>query len=132
MLDETGGEEFAPLGAHILLVEDNPMNQMVIGELLDFFGCSFDLAENGNEAVEKVKAAEYRLVLMDCQLPLCSGYDACKMIRQLPEKSEVVVLALTANAMPEDQKRCIDSGMNGVITKPVRAADLYVTLAQYL
>ena len=106
---------------HILLAEDNPVNQKLAGALLTKLGCTFVLASNGLEAVQAVTKGHYDLVLMDCMMPELDGYEATRRIRQrelewgLPR---LPILALTANATSEDVAKCQASGMDDFLSKP--------------
>lgn len=115
-------------GIHILVVEDNLLNQRVVGTTLQRNGFTYDVAENGKVAVEKFKTGEFSLVIMDIQMPVMDGYEATEKIRafeqQTPGKKKTNIIALTANATKEDQTKCIDVGMDGYMTKPFRFKEL--------
>ncbi len=104
---------------HVLVVEDNPVNQKVATTLLDKLGYRWALAENGEQAVEMVKKYHYDLVLMDCQMPVMDGYQATREIRKIPGREHLPVIAMTASVLPEERGRCWESGMNDFIPKPV-------------
>lgn len=111
-------------GKRILVVEDNALNQEIIATILEEMGIRVDLAEDGTEAVEKMKDQDnngYDLVLMDIQMPLMDGYEATRQIRSLPDEkaSSIPIIAMTANAFSADQEQAISSGMNGYLTKPI-------------
>jgi PAS domain S-box-containing protein len=109
----------------ILLVEDNVVNQKVATKILDRAGYHVDLAENGQEALEKAVAVPYDLVLMDCQMPLMDGYQSTIKIRQLNSaNAEIPIIAMTAHAMVGDRDKCLAAGMNDYIAKPVDPAQL--------
>ncbi|MGR3179443.1 MAG: response regulator [Candidatus Anammoxibacter sp.] len=119
--------------ARILLVEDNVVNQEVVIENLQQFGCSVELAKNGCEAVQMFKKNEYDLVFMDCQMPVMDGLEATKLIREY-EKSKnchTKIIAMTANAMRGDREHCLDAGMDDYLTKPVRQKALLDILVKY-
>ncbi|MFT5521508.1 MAG: PAS domain S-box-containing protein [Enterobacterales bacterium] len=121
--------------ATILLVEDIKVNQIVAGKFLDKLGVNFDIANNGNEAIEAYAAGNYDLVFMDCHMPIKDGYDATRVIRSLEadqDKPETPIIALTANASSEDFQLCLRSGMNGMVTKPFRLNDLSMALNKWL
>ncbi|WP_245651122.1 response regulator [Paramagnetospirillum marisnigri] len=119
-------------GAHLLLVEDNAVNQELALEILQDAGLRVDVAANGAEAVEKVAANAYDGVLMDCQMPVMDGFEATRRIRQNPRFADLAILAMTANAMAGDKEKCIESGMNDHIAKPIDVAQLFLTLARWI
>ena len=117
----------------ILLAEDNPVNQKVAIAMLRKLGHRVEAVANGEEAVAALQARSFDLVLMDCQMPLMDGYEATRAIRRLPEpRSAIPVVALTANAMAGEQRRCLEAGMNDYVTKPVVAAALAAALDRWL
>jgi PAS domain S-box-containing protein len=118
--------------AHILLVEDNAINQEVALELLRGVGLQADLAVNGEKAVKMASETAYDLILMDIQMPIMDGLTATRLIRQSPTGRRVPILAMTANAFGEDRQRCLDAGMNDHVAKPVNPGSLYATLIKWL
>jgi len=118
-------------GAHWLLVEDNLLNQELALELLQNAGIKVDVANNGAEALEKVQIAEYDGVLMDCQMPVMDGFESTRLIRKIPKLSKLPILAMTANAMAGDKEKCLESGMNDHIAKPIDVAHMFLTMAQW-
>lgn len=111
-------------GMHLLVAEDNELNREVIGELLSMYQITCDYAEDGDICVEQFKAAEcgrYDAILMDMQMPNMNGVEAARRIRDLPYvyAKEVMIIAMTANALNEDVQKCLDAGMNIHLTKPI-------------
>jgi len=124
-------------GKYILLVEDNELNSEIAVEILNEYGFLVDTAENGAEAVEKVKNSKpgnYDLVLMDVQMPVMNGYEATKQIRALdnPELAGITILAMTANAFDEDKKKALECGMDGFLSKPIVIEELISILQKNL
>lgn len=121
-----------------LIVEDNEINQLVIKEQLKEIGITADLAENGEEAVEKVKGAlkgksPYTIILMDCHMPVMDGLEATKLIRSMGDKArDIPIIALTANALTGDKEKCLKSGMDDFISKPVGVSRLKESLYRHL
>ena len=116
-------------------MEDNELNSEIAVEILKEYGFLVDTAENGAEAVEKVKNSapgDYDLVLMDVQMPVMNGYEATKQIRALdePALAKITILAMTANAFEEDARKCLDAGMNVHLAKPLCMEELVATLAR--
>ena len=124
-------------GRCILLVEDNELNSEIAVELLNEYGFLVDTAENGAEAVEKVKNSKpgnYDLVLMDVQMPIMNGYEATRQIRALddPALAGITILAMTANAFDEDRKEALECGMDGFLSKPIDIEELISILHAHL
>ncbi len=116
----------------ILLAEDNPVNQEVAVALIGSAGLTVDVAADGQQAIDMVRAGDYALVLMDVQMPVMDGLDATRAIRQLPQGAELPILAMTANAFDEERQRCLDAGMDDHVAKPVVAEQLFATLHDWL
>ena len=121
-------------GKSILLVEDNELNSEIAVEILNAYGFQVDTAENGAEAVDKVKNSTPGLVLMDVQMPVMNGYEATKLIRALdePALAGITILAMTANAFDEDRMRARECGMDGFLSKPIVIEELIGTLRNNL
>ena len=119
-------------GGHVLLVEDNEINQQVARELLEGYGLQVSLADNGQKAVDAVEQFHYDLVFMDIQMPEMDGYQATRVIRRLPGKSDLPIVAMTAHAMTGDRERCLQVGMNDHIAKPLDPKELNHKLEMWL
>jgi two-component system, sensor histidine kinase and response regulator len=119
-------------GSRILLVEDNIINREVALELLSSTQLAVDTAENGREAVNKVRDISYDLVLMDVQMPEMDGLEATRLIRAMPTKAGLPILAMTANIFAEDLQACKTAGMNDFISKPVNPENLFTTIIKWL
>ncbi|MBD8754481.1 ATP-binding protein [Pseudomonas coleopterorum] len=118
-------------GHRVLLVEDNPVNQTVIEAMLRSLGYDVDVVSDGAEAVSQVRERLYSAVLMDCRLPVLDGYGASRQIRQIPGRTELPIIALTANALLGDRDTCLDAGMNDYLAKPFKRADLQQVLLRW-
>lgn len=116
-------------GLHILLAEDNKVNQAVATRMLDVLGIQTTVVENGEEAVDQVKNRTFDVVLMDLQMPQMDGLNATRHIRALQNIQQPKIIALTANAMLEDRDRCTKAGMNDFLSKPIRLNDLRTAIA---
>ena len=124
-------------GTRILLTEDNDLNAEIATELLQEEGCTVDRAKDGVECVDMLEIAAngtYQLILMDVQMPVMNGYDATKKIRRMddPQKANIPIVAMTANAFSEDKQVALDAGMNDHIAKPINMSVLVPTLRKYL
>jgi signal transduction histidine kinase/DNA-binding response OmpR family regulator len=119
-------------GAHILLVEDNEINQQVASEILEQAGFFVDIANHGQEALDLLENQPYDCVLMDVQMPVMDGFTATRHIREQEKFSELPVLAMTANATVEDRERSLEAGMNEHIAKPINPAKLFEALLQWI
>ena len=124
-------------GTRILLTEDNDLNAEIATELLQEEGCTVDRAKDGVECVDMLEKAvngTYQLILMDVQMPVMNGYDATKKIRRMddPQKANIPIVAMTANAFSEDKQVALDAGMNDHIAKPINMSVLVPTLRKYL
>ena len=117
-------------GSKILLAEDNKTNQELVVGLLEKYGITVDIAQNGVEAVEKMKDGSYDLILMDLQMPVMDGYEASHIIKKI--NGDIPIIALTANAMNIDAKKTKEVGMNVHLTKPIEVEKFYKVLLQYI
>ncbi|MBA5708315.1 response regulator [Pseudomonas fulva] len=118
--------------ARILLVEDNPVNQLVAKGMLAKLGCQVELATQGVEALARLEEQAFDLVLMDCNMPVMDGYEATRRIRQRGRWPGLPVVALTANAMPEERERCRAAGMDDYLAKPFRREDLLAVVDRWV
>ena len=117
----------------VLLVDDNRVNQQLAGAMLERFNLAFDTAENGAEALERIAAHTYALVLMDMEMPVMDGVTATRRLRELESQSgsgHLTVIAMTANALAEDRQRCLDAGMDGYVAKPISRKTLQQELVR--
>ncbi len=120
---------------HVLLVEDYEPNVVVAGYFLEDFGCTFDVAQNGMDALEKAHKTRYNAILMDVQMPVMDGYTATAHIRKFEQENNlprVAIIGMTANALVGDREKCIESGMDDYISKPFSPDDLKNKLYTYL
>ena len=122
---DEAGESPQPAGRRVLLVEDNPVNQLVAVAMLKKLGCTADIAADGIEALEMTQRSVYDVVFMDMQMPRLDGLEATRRIRAREEgRSRMYIVAMTANAMEGDREICLAAGMDGYITKPISLAVL--------
>ncbi len=119
-------------GAHVLLVEDNEINQELAAELLTQAGVRVDVASDGAQGLAMVSRKNYDAVLMDWQMPVMDGFEATRRIRAQPRFASLPILAMTANAMAGDREKCLTAGMNDHIAKPIDVNVLLSTLARWL
>jgi signal transduction histidine kinase/ActR/RegA family two-component response regulator len=112
----------------VLLVEDNPVNQLVAKGMLGKLGCEVTTAAHGGEALDQLEQREFDLVLMDCNMPVMDGYEASRQIRRSGRWPELPIVALTANAMSEERERCRAAGMSDYLAKPFRREELAALL----
>ena len=135
-LQPTAGDMPAqqPLHGAVLLVEDNPINQLVATAMLEKLGVTASVAGNGQEAIAKITAEHFDLVLMDCQMPVMDGYAATAAIRKLTANRppRLPIVAVTANTMPGDDLKCLAAGMDDVLAKPFSLLQLRSVLVQWL
>ena len=133
LLAESGAA--AQAAARVLVAEDNVVNQRLVKRMLEKMGHTVDIAVDGYQAVTLAMANRYDVVLMDCSMPEMDGYQATAEIRRLHQEGALralPIIALTANALPEDRERCLAAGMDDYLSKPVAREDLRVMLDKYL
>jgi CheY-like chemotaxis protein/HPt (histidine-containing phosphotransfer) domain-containing protein len=124
--------------ARLLLVEDNPVNQEVAKIMLEELGCQVDIANNGREALQRLEKQRYELVLMDCQMPVMSGFEATEIIRDqekntpTPSGQRLPIVAVTAHAFNGDRERCLAAGMDDYLSKPFDRQQLIAVLERWL
>ncbi len=122
----------------ILVVEDNPINQIVATEILEQAGYQVDVANDGQEGIDRLNEGGIDLVLMDCQMPVLDGFAATSAIRQkeaeqqIPESDRMPIIALTANALKGDREACLEAGMNDYVTKPMQPETLFKVISQFI
>lgn len=123
-----------PRELRILVAEDSRVNQMLIGQLLQKKGWTADIVENGEEALQRFLSQSYDLILMDIQMPVMDGYEAVKQIRQREQitGSSTPIIALTANATPEDRTKCMECGMEDFLSKPIKSDKLYECILKHI
>lgn len=122
----------AVAGAHLLLVEDNDLNQELAIALLEKNGIGVDVAEHGQQALEMLHQRDYDGVLMDCQMPVMDGYSATEAIRQQPGWQDLPVIAMTASVMLDNRQKALECGMNDIIEKPLNPRKMFATLARWI
>jgi two-component system sensor histidine kinase/response regulator len=124
-----------PAGVRILVVEDHPLNQEVMKDLLASLGFDFDLAENGEEALTRLASKDYSLVLMDCQMPVLDGYEATRRQRRREHDrglERIPIVAVTAHALADEREKVLRAGMDDFLTKPVQVSSLRQVLQRWL
>ena len=120
-------------GAHILVVDDNNINQHILAELLGQAGMTVEIAGNGEEAVAAVaSSASFDAILMDLQMPVMDGYEATRLIRQMRSAQNIPIIAITAHALAEERERCLASGMSAHVSKPINPDEFFKTLVQWI
>ncbi|HWA34589.1 MAG TPA: response regulator, partial [Cyclobacteriaceae bacterium] len=132
----TGQELDATFQGHVLLVEDNDINQQVAGELLEKFGFTVEIATNGSEAIKKVaesgNPSKYDVVLMDLQMPVMGGYAATQEIRKMEQYKNLPIIAMTADAMEGVKEKCIEMGMVDFLTKPINPSRMIEVIKKWV
>ncbi|MFJ4193496.1 response regulator [Pseudomonas sp. NPDC089534] len=132
-IDETRLEALPPQRrGRVLLVEDNPVNQLVAKGMLGKLGCDVVVAAHGAEALDQLENDAFDLVLMDCNMPVMDGYEASRQIRHSGRWPDLPIVALTANAMSEERERCRAAGMSDYLAKPFRREELAALLDQWI
>ncbi|MEP0339723.1 MAG: response regulator [Alphaproteobacteria bacterium] len=126
------GAQVSLTGKRILLAEDNEINQLVAIEILQAEGMIVDVAENGREALQMVKGRHYDAVLMDLQMPEMDGFEATQLIREDRRFQRLPIIAMTAHAMVEERAKCLASGMNDHVAKPIDPDLLFAALAKWI
>lgn len=117
---------------HVLVVEDNAVNQLVLATMLKPTGCTVHTANDGLEALAVLEKRPVDLIFMDCQMPNMDGYECTQQIRKAPHTyGSATIIAITANAFEEDRHRCLEAGMDDFISKPIQASSLYAALNQF-
>lgn len=124
-------QTFSLKGIKILIVEDNEINQLLARTILQDWGCYVEIANNGEESITALQRYRYDIVLMDMQMPIMGGIQATKIIRE-EMRMDLPIIALTANASKEDERNCLDAGMNDYISKPFREEELYRKISKWL
>jgi PAS domain S-box-containing protein len=115
-------------GYHVLVAEDNLTNQEIARAILEKADIRVDIVQNGEEAIEAIKKTEYDAVFMDIQMPRMDGYQATRIIRKNPDFQSLPIIAMTAHAMKGDREKCLDSGMNDYVSKPIDQNRLFQIL----
>ncbi|MGE3507991.1 MAG: PAS domain S-box protein, partial [Vicinamibacterales bacterium] len=116
-------------GVHVLVAEDNTINQKVARRFLEKLGCIVEIVENGEEALRRVESGAYDAVFMDCQMPRMDGYEATRRIRALPDRATLPIIAMTAHAMRGDREKCLEAGMSDYLSKPLQPEALAAIVA---
>lgn len=119
-------------GRHLLLVEDNEINQEVARDLLEIVGIQVTIANDGMEAIQLINMQAFDLVLMDIHMPVMNGFEATQAIRRDPRFVQLPIIAMTANAMEGDRERCLQGGMNDYIPKPINPEHMFETISRNL
>jgi signal transduction histidine kinase/CheY-like chemotaxis protein len=122
----------------VLVADDDPINQLVVAEMLRNLGCEVDVVDDGDAADQAVRAGRYDIVFMDCHMPTLDGYEATRRIRAREPADgatdgapPTIIVALTADSLPSDRQRCLDAGMNDFLTKPVSSSQLSATIERW-
>ncbi len=132
LVSKTKNQDHGVHSGHLLLVEDNQINQLIAKEFLKRVGYTVEIANNGQEALDMLEENTYDLVLMDIQMPIMDGLTATRTIRQNPKYANLPIIAMSAHAMTGDKEKSLKNGMNDHITKPISPSILYNTLLHWL
>jgi CheY-like chemotaxis protein len=127
---ESGFDTGAVKG-RVLIVEDNQVNQKLVSALLSKYGYAVAIAANGIEALRSLEDEDFRMILMDVQMPVMDGLEATRLIRSNPRWQSTPIIAMTARAMEGDKQSCLSAGMNGYISKPIHAAHLMSVVEEF-
>jgi CheY-like chemotaxis protein len=118
---------------HVLVVDDSDINRIIVQYMLEGFGLTVATAENGQQALEQIQQQHFELILMDCEMPIMDGYQASRTIRSMPSpKAHTPIVALTANAYEENQKKCEEAGMDDFLSKPIMENTLLDILQKWM
>lgn len=120
------------LNAHVLLAEDNSINQLVARKMLDRLGCTVDVVKDGTEAINAVRRRHYDLIFLDCHMPGMDGPSTSRALRALNGSRHIPLIAITASALRGERERCLDAGMDDYLTKPLRLAELAAVMQNWL
>jgi two-component system, sensor histidine kinase len=116
----------------ILIVEDNDVNQVMAGAMLNKFGFYYEIAANGLEAFQMASSSQYSMILMDCHMPIMDGFEATRKIRSIPFYENIPIVGLTANVFSENKEACLKAGMNDVMCKPFKSKELKKLIVKFL
>lgn len=125
-------QDSRPVMSHLLVAEDNLVNQRVVRDVLEQAGYTVDVVENGAQVLEAVARARYDLVLLDCQMPVMDGFAAVRLLRANPATADLKVVAMTANAMRGDREDCLAAGMDDHMAKPFSPPELVARVSSWL
>jgi CheY-like chemotaxis protein len=117
---------------HILVVEDNEINQLIIEDILQNFGAKVSITNDGEEALRTLEKETFDMILMDIQMPVMDGFQATKKIRSQSQFNDIPIIAMTANAMEGDRNKCLNVGMNDHIAKPLDVNQIADTMSRHL
>ncbi|MGB0495331.1 MAG: EAL domain-containing protein [Kangiellaceae bacterium] len=131
---ETNNKEESSTPTHLLLAEDNPANQVLISQQLELLGYLVDVVEDGEKAYDKWSSGKYSLILTDCNMPVMDGFELTDAIREHEKRNggHIPIIAVTANAMQGEDKKCLAKGMDGYLSKPIKLKSLKETLNQWI